>query len=187
MILHWLLLLLNPHLSNQAFIDYISKCLFYFRLKGCISGNLFHLKKSLAEELVKVWHFKRYFNRTERIILVFGANVHSFVSLLSQRELRVSKFGLKCMKVCTTSALQNVKLWLVLMTLETPVPLAGGHLKPGLIMDMGTTSVVLNSEWECQMSLPLLIGNCLTEAQLPKITLWFLKTVEVLQTSFISN
>lgn len=56
-----------------------------------------------------------------------------------------------------TSALQNVNLCLVLTTLETPVPLAGGHLKPGLIVDMRTTSVVLNSEWaRCQMALPLL-------------------------------
>lgn len=69
----------------------------------------------------------------------------------------MSKFLLKCMKVCKTSALQNVNLCLVLTILETPVPLIGGQLKPGLIMDMGTTSVVLSSEWACcQMSLPLL-------------------------------
>lgn len=68
----------------------------------------------------------------------------------------MSKFGLKCMEVCITSVLQNGSLCLVLKTLEAPAPLSGGHLKPGLIVDM-RTSVVLSSEQACcQMSLPLL-------------------------------
>lgn len=110
---------------------------------------------------------QKYFKQTERIILVAGASVHSFVSPLFQRELRVSKFGLKCMKVCMISVQENVGLCLMLRSLETSVPLAGGHLKPGLIVDMETTSVGLISEWACcQIS------------QLPKMTFWFLKTVE---------
>lgn len=44
--------------------------------------------------------FQKVFQQNRGNHPFLGANVDSFVSLLSQRELRVSKFGLKCMKVC---------------------------------------------------------------------------------------
>lgn len=102
---------------------------------------------------------QKTFSRVLGTVLSSGAHVYPFVPSLSWGGLRLLEFGLEHVKLWITSALQKVNLWLALTALETPVPLAGEHLKPGCgshaIMDVRTLPGALISAWACcQMGIP---------------------------------